>query len=141
MKILLLLIAIGLIGVVLYVGYKMDKGEEQKERKARYKTLYNSETEEKVSSIYGTRSKKVSANGLETIKRKIQDRVGDLEDAIDEKRKERVENKLRKIERKFKANASIPDIIDDNFEPNNDESWEMIDEDLLIERMVEDEDI
>ena len=72
MKIILLIIAVGLVGFVLYLGYQFDKDEEKKRRKEKFgkSNLYNSDIEKKVSSFYNPKKDKHRETALQRIKNK-----------------------------------------------------------------------
>ena len=139
MKIILLIIAVGLIGVVLYLGYCMDKDEENKKRKeklAKNDNLYNTDIEDKVSNYYSPEEAKVKQKKLQSLKDKLEEKKDDFNDYIEEKRKEKYKKKVERLDR-IESYKSDYAPIDDEFVENGDASWEFIDEESLIERREE----
>ena len=131
MKVIVLLISICLIGLVLYLGYRLDKKEEQNKRKNKYKEdeLYGTKVEDEVTSVYLTKKAPKDENILQGLKfdsRKsensdflIQDETEDDEstwESLDEeflvKKEEPIEEIIIPKEKVIKDETVVLDIND-----------------------------
>ena len=136
MKFILLVISIGLVGVVLYLGYQLDKKDEQNKRKEKYSKkddLYNNDVEHRVSSLY--KSQKHNKKTSESIKDKIKAKLEDERNQREKKKEKELEKKLNKIKIREEIDKSSID-IDDEIIENNDGSWEVIDQEYRKENQV-----
>ena len=88
MKILLFLIAIALVGIVLYLGYKMDKKEEQYERKVKYNKSANN---------LKSKQETYNTTKINKLKNVVKEKTDKIKSFVSERKKEQLENKVNKI--------------------------------------------
>lgn len=125
MKIIFLLISICLIGLVLYLGYRLDRKEEQNKRKKKYD----------IDNLNTNKTSKTPKNEgtFQSFKRNIQEKVDDAKEKIEEKRILKAEKRIQQLNEKREREYRIhEDIIDE------ESSWESLDEEFLIEKRLKD---